>query len=198
MANNTYKKACARIIRALIGALDRLRLLMLRRFYKRYIPSHHLIREHKHLRMFGTRLHDPNLWHLNRRSAAGAMGTGVFVAFIPIPGQMIIAAAAAIWLRVNLPLAVAMVWITNPFTMTPIFYSTYKVGTWMLGSKPRSFAFELSLSWLLERIETVGLPLLVGSLTIGLLSGALVYVSVRIAWRLYVIHRKRRRSARRV
>ena len=36
------------------------------------MPDHKLIREHKHLRIFGSMLHDPNLFHLNRRSVAGA------------------------------------------------------------------------------------------------------------------------------
>jgi hypothetical protein len=95
---------------------------MPRRLLRRYLPDHRRIREHRHLQFFGDRLHDPNLWHLNRRSVAGAMGVGVFVALLPTLGQMAVAAAAAIWLRVNLPLAVAMVWITNPLTMPPIFF----------------------------------------------------------------------------
>ena len=171
-------------------------LIMARQFLKRYLPDHHQIREHKHLRVFGERLHDPNLWHLNRRSIAGAMGAGIFVAFIPIPAQMILAAAAAIWLRVNLPLAVAMVWITNPITMPPVFYGTYKVGAWLLNMPAMPIEFEPSLSWLLHETNALWWPLLLGSLAVGAVLGVTVYGAVRLAWRLYVIRKRRARLRR--
>lgn len=169
---------------------------MARQFLKRYLPDHQQIREHKHLRVFGERLHDPNLWHLNRRSVAGAMGIGVFVAFIPVPAQMILAAAAAIWLRVNLPLAVAMVWITNPITMPPIFYGTYKVGAWLLNMPAKPVEFEPSLSWVLHETNALWWPLLLGSLAMGAVLGVAVYGAVRLAWRLYVIRKRRTRLRR--
>ncbi|MBA1330154.1 ATP-binding protein, partial [Candidatus Endoriftia persephone str. Guaymas] len=88
---------------------------------KRLTPDHEMIRNHRHLQCFGKLLHDANLWHLNRRSAAGAFAVGLFMAFIPVPFQMILAAGAAILFRVNLPLSVALVWVTNPITIPPIF-----------------------------------------------------------------------------
>ena len=46
---------------------------MPRRIIKRYLPDHGKLREHPHLRRFGARLQDGNLWHLNRRSVSGAV-----------------------------------------------------------------------------------------------------------------------------
>ena len=79
---------------------------MPKRLLRKLLPDHRRIREHPHLSRFGARLHDPNLWHLNRRSVAGGTALGLFTSMIPFPGQMIIAAALAIWVRVNLPLFV--------------------------------------------------------------------------------------------
>ena len=125
---------------------------MAKKFVKRYMPDAHKIRHHRHLRFFGTLLHDPNLWHLNRHSVAGAMAVGLFWAFVPIPLQMIPAAALAIWFRVNLPISVALVWLTNPITMPPVFYFNYKLGTWILRRPVEDVTFPVSdvkfeLSW---------------------------------------------------
>ena len=128
------------------------------------MPSHQSIKEQKILALFGTLLHDPNLWHLNRRSASGAFAVGVFFCFWPVPFQMWLAAAAAIPLRVNLPLSVATVWISNPFTMPPIFYSAYLVGTTIMGTPQEDFNFELSWDWVLQSIETIGPAFLLGCL----------------------------------
>jgi uncharacterized protein len=77
---------------------------MPKRLIKRLLPDYDVLRNHKHLQLFGTLLHDANLWHLNRHSASGAFAVGLFMAFIPLPFQMIFAAGAAILFRVNLPL----------------------------------------------------------------------------------------------
>jgi uncharacterized protein (DUF2062 family) len=164
-----------------------------KRFFKRYVPEHHKFKQHPHLRVFGDRLHDPNLWHLNRRSVSGALGVGTFIAFIPLPGQAIMAAAAAIALRVNLPLAVAIIFVTNPITIPPVFYATYRFGAWLLGTPPHPFSIELSLSWLLQETSLIWLPLVVGSLTAGTVLGLLVYGIVRLAWRISVVRRRRSR-----
>ena len=169
---------------------------MPRQFIKRYLPDHKTLRKQKQLQFLGERLHEPNLWHLNRRSVAGAMGVGVFIAFIPILGQMVIAAVAALWLRINLPLTVAAVWLTNPVTMTPMFYFNYKIGIWILDRHPDTFHFNPSFSWLMESTRTILVPLLVGSLVVGTLSGALSYVAVRLAWRYHIINKRRRSKHR--
>jgi len=78
---------------------------MPKKFIKRYLPDHEKIRNHKSLnKIFGTLLHDPNLLHLNRRSVSGAMAVGLFLAFVPLPIQMGLAAGIAILIRVNLPI----------------------------------------------------------------------------------------------
>lgn len=163
---------------------------------KKYTPNHEVIRNHKHLRMFGQLLHDPNLWHMNRRSVSGAFAVGLFWAFIPMPLQMVAAAATAIPTRVNLPISVALVWITNPLTMPPIFYFSYLVGTWLLGTPPSTEGFELSFEYISESMSSIWQPLYFGSLICGLLAALTGYCIMRGLWRLHVVrHLKRRRTA---
>lgn len=122
------------------------------------MPDHDVIKRQKALRVFGNVLYNPNLWCLNRRSAAGAFAVGLFMAFVPLPSQMIMAARLAIVLGVNLPLSIALVWITNPITMPVIFYFTYKLGAWLMGTPAQSFHFELTWEFLLNQMSTIGPP----------------------------------------
>ncbi|PCI22959.1 MAG: ATP-binding protein [Piscirickettsiaceae bacterium] len=160
---------------------------MPKRLIKKYFPDPKTIKEHKHLKVFGSLLHDPNLWHLNRRSFAGALAVGLFIAFIPLPTQMIIAAAAAIIIRVNLPISVATVWVTNPITMPPMFYAAYWVGATLMDIPASAEAFEFSIDALMTSLGTTWKPFLLGCFVLGTASSASGYLLARGIWRWLVI-----------
>ena len=171
---------------------------MPRKLIKRWLPHHTKLREHKHLRLLGKRLHDPNLWHLNRRSAAGAVSLSLFVAWLPIPGQMLVAGLAAVWLRLNLPLSVVGVWVTNPITMPPMFYLAYEFGAWLLNEPIHEVTFELSFRWLAAQLETTSEPFLLGCLVLALVSALLGYGLVRLLWRIHVLRSWQERKQQRL
>lgn len=170
---------------------------MAKKLIRRYLQNPHKIRDHKHLRLFGKLLHDPNLWHLNRRSVSGAAAIGLFMAFVPMPLQMIPAAALAIYFRINLPIAVALVWLTNPFTMAPVFYFCYQLGAWVLQTPVQPVTLELSLEWLTSEFQRVWQPFLLGSLIVSAVSAAAGYFGMRLLWRWHVIRDwEKRKKAR--
>ncbi|GAB4357474.1 MAG: DUF2062 domain-containing protein [Gammaproteobacteria bacterium] len=170
-----------------------------KKFIKRYMPDHHKIRNHKHLSLFGALLHDPNLWHLNRRSVAGAFAMGLFNAFVPVPFQMLLSAAGAIIFRVNLPIAVGLVWITNPLTMPPIFYFSYLVGTWVLGTPVTDVEFAISWEWITAELSAIWKPFLLGCFICGSVAASSGYLLMRGFWRFIVVRdwkARRRQRAR--
>ncbi|MBL4712379.1 MAG: DUF2062 domain-containing protein, partial [Gammaproteobacteria bacterium] len=134
-----------------------------------------------------------NLWHLNRRSVAGAFAVGLFFAWMPIPFQMLLAAGTAIWAGTNLPLSVSIVWLTNPITIPPMFYCAYIVGTWIVGEPITDFNFELTFDWLLNELAAIWKPFLVGCLTLAISSSLLGYAIVSGLWRYLVITRRTKR-----
>jgi uncharacterized protein (DUF2062 family) len=170
---------------------------MPRRFIKRYVPSHEHIHSHKGLRFLRPLLKDPNLLHLNRRSVSGAVGIGLFMAFVPVPFQMVLAALSAVLARVNLPIAVAMVWLTNPITIPPMFYFAYRVGVWLLGTPEHHFHFELSWQWLTESLGAVWEPFLFGCFFVGSVLAVVGSIAVRTLWRLKVQQMWRQRQRQR-
>ncbi|KZN33266.1 DUF2062 domain-containing protein [Pseudoalteromonas luteoviolacea] len=156
---------------------------MAKKTIQRFLPDHNKIKEQKSLKIFGNLLHDANLWHLNRRSARGAFSVGLFFAFIPVPFQMVLAAALAIPFRVNLPLSIALVWITNPLTMPPIFYCSYLVGVFALGQELQPFHFEPTWAWLSQSISTIGPAFMVGSLICACIAAIIGFFGIDYLWR---------------
>lgn len=164
---------------------------------RRWLPTPEQVRAKSGLKFLGALLHDPNLFHLNRHSVSVAFAVGVFTSFLPVPGQMIIAALLALWFRCNLPLSVILVWISNPITMPAMFYSTYKLGAWILGTPPLDFRIELSWEWLTSEVGKIWLPLFFGSLLSGIFFAAVSYFTMQALWRWHVIKRWKIRLAKR-
>ncbi|MGI9293001.1 MAG: DUF2062 domain-containing protein [Pseudomonadales bacterium] len=162
---------------------------MPKKFIQRFIPAPETVARHPSLRWLGDHLHDPNIWHLNRQSVSLAVLIGLFCAFIPLPTQMIFAAILALWLRANLPVAIALVWLTNPVTIPPVFFATYKLGAWMLDIEPLTIQFEASWAWFSAKFAKVWQPLVLGSLCCGVVAGGLGYAVVLRIWRWSVISR---------
>lgn len=170
---------------------------MPKQLLRRYLPSPTVLRKHKSLAPLGNWLHNPEIWHLHRRSVSGAVFVGLFCAFLPIPFQMVVAGALAIVSRVNLPISVALVWISNPLTIGPIFYFCYRLGAWLLNMSESVSGFHLEWQWLLDNWSHIAYPLIFGSLLCGWVVGVSGFVMVRISWRLHVIRRWRDRRERR-
>ncbi|NQY37732.1 MAG: DUF2062 domain-containing protein [Alteromonadaceae bacterium] len=171
---------------------------MPRKTIKRLIPDHNTIKNHKHLQVFGDLLHNPNLWHLNRRSVAKAFAVGLFFAFIPVPFQMILAAAAAILFHANLPLSIALVWLTNPVTMPAIFYFCYIVGTWVLGKQEQAFKFEASWQWVFDSLSTVGPSFILGCGILATVFAIIGYFAIHGLWRYSVAKEWQKRKLKRM
>ncbi|WP_370458216.1 DUF2062 domain-containing protein [Cellvibrio sp. KY-GH-1] len=173
---------------------------MARNLLKRFIPSPAAIKSNPAFHFLGDLLHDPNLFHLNRHSVSVAMFWGLLVAVLPIPGQMPVAAAAALMFRCNLPLAVALTWITNPITMPFFFFITYQMGRLVLQLDPITLTEpQLSWDWLANEFGHLWKPLAAGSIITGLLLGTLGYFLMQLYWRWHVGHnwekRKKKRAA---
>jgi uncharacterized protein len=157
---------------------------MPRKLIKRFMPDPKTIKDNKFMQLFGKVIYDPQLWHLTRLSVSNAFLVGLFCAFLPIPFQMLVAAGGAILFRANIAISVALVWITNPFTMPFLFGLAYFVGLWTTGLDTSDIAFEFSWQW----IAANGVPFLWGCLVCGVIAAILGYLGIRLFWRLHIIN----------
>jgi uncharacterized protein (DUF2062 family) len=169
---------------------------MPRRFFRRV--SNGYLRNDRpwYLKPFDALIAHPAYFAPSRRSIAGAIWTGIFVALLPLPGQTAIALLAALVLRVNLPVAAIATWITNPVTIVPIFYWEYSLGTVILQMAPQPFAIDLSWDWVTNGFVAIWKPLMLGSFITATLVASTAYVVVSIVWRSMVAYRFKRRHKR--
>lgn len=151
------------------------------------VPNRETLRENRTLKPVAHLLQRKELWQINRRSVPSAVFVGLFCAFIPVPSQMLLAAIVAIFMRANLPLSVALVWITNPITMAPMFYFSYQLGAWLLGTEATPLEGSLTFTWLFENLAAISGPLLLGSVLCGWMLGTTGYITARIIWRSKVM-----------
>jgi uncharacterized protein (DUF2062 family) len=180
---------------------------MPKHLFRRYLPSPDRIIALPGMQRFAPHLSDPSLWHLNRRSVAGAMYWGLFCAFLPMPFQIVPAALGAIYFRVNLPLCIALVWLSNPVTLIPILYIAYWLGSSVLGDpmldiRTVTTLFGQLIAWVMQtgdnpftrHSHAVSLwPLLLGLLLEALLASLIGGTITRLLWRWMVIRHWQRR-----
>lgn len=100
---------------------------------KAWLPSPESLRQSKVFGWFAPFLGDHRLWQLNRNALRRGIYVGVLCAFFPLPGQMPLALMGALLTRANVPMSVALTWITNPLTTIPVFWFAYTVGATLLG-----------------------------------------------------------------
>ncbi len=151
--------------------------------YRKYLPTREHVRSIRSLQFLGDVIFEPNLWHLNRHSVSFALFIGLFCCFLPIPFQMVPAVILAVWIRCNIPVTLVCVWLSNPLTVAPMFFATYKLGAWILDRPNEVSRISISWEWLSAQLSTVWAPLLLGSLLTGLAAGSIAFVIARLYWR---------------
>lgn len=175
---------------------------------KKYLPASDKVSEHKLLRWLGPTLTKPSLWQINRRSISLGLAIGVFWGFLIPLAQIPFAAVVAVFMRANLPMAMASTLVTNPFTFAPVYFLAYQFGDWLLGDQSWQLTEEMlaqqmsqisvtSMGWI-ERIGDVAAPLFTGLAIFACAGAVLGYFAVSVIWRLAVVMRYRKRQRRAV
>jgi uncharacterized protein (DUF2062 family) len=154
-----------------------------RKHYKwlRHIPrKKHLAGGRLH-RLLGEEFFAADLWKPTRRGIAGGLALGLLVGLTPTMGvQLFIAGICAYALKVNIPVALASTFITNPLTAAFIYPLEYELGLRLAGAPELS---ELAgYSGMLRNFVRHAKPLWVGSLVAGSVLAATAYGLVSLLW----------------
>jgi len=118
---------------------------------------------------------------INRKSVSRGVLVGLFWGFIPMPMQMLGVMAMTPFLRFNVPVAISMVWLSNPFTMPPMYYMEYLTGNLILG-KEGIEDIELTMEWFSENWDAIVIPLYTGAAFYSIVASSLVYFLINRLW----------------
>ena len=169
---------------------------------ERFLPTRDAITQSRLLRWLGPRIHDPLLWHVNRRSVARGVAMGVFFGLMIPIAQIPAAAIASLLLRGNLWIAAVSTLVSNPLTYGPLYYFAYRLGAGVIGARtpanltaddverPMRMIDSLAQAW--TWITGIGQPLLLGMLIMAVTGAFIAYWGTQLVWRMRVTAKWRR------
>jgi len=123
----------------------------------------------------------PEFLQANRKMISRGVFIGLFIAFIPMPMQMAAVLLVMPFIKFNVPIAIAMCWLSNPFTMPPMYYMEYLTGSFFLGSEISHV--EMTLNWFSDNIDDIFIPLYTGTLFYSTVGSLSAYWAVNHFWK---------------
>ena len=166
------------------------RTRLLRRWWRR-LPRRANLHRYPGVKRFAQQAQKyPELWQFKGRPVRLALYTGCALALLPTPGlQILIAIVVGILIRANLTVMVGTQFLTNPFTIGPLWWAAHTLGRLVqdwFGVQPAVEATEVA--W--QTVEAVA----IGTLGVGLAMAAfidLLWCAMR--WEVQWLHRRHRR-----
>jgi uncharacterized protein (DUF2062 family) len=164
----------------------------LRQRLREQMPTPDQLARQRWLRPIAHRLSERGLWHANPESLARGVAIGLFWAFVLPFAQVLFAAAHCVWWRANIPIAAAITFITNPFTIGGWLYLAYRLGSWFVPARAELATAE---GWVAQ-LQALGWPTVVGMGLFATVGAAGGYLLVHAGSRLWLHWRLARRSQR--
>lgn len=132
---------------------------------------------------------------INRKSISRGVLIGLFWGFIPMPMQMLAVLAVTPFIKFNVPIAISMVWLSNPITMPFMYYMEYQTGNFLLGNSSLE-NIELTLNWFSINWDKIITPLYVGTIPYSLGVSTIIYLIINKLWINSVKEEKVKRKKR--
>ena len=176
----------------------------------RTIPTRESLERNRFLKPFAHRLLRSELWRFTRRSVPRGVALGLFVGVMIPLAHFVVAAFLAVFIRANIPSALAATFIGFPVIYLALLALAYKIGEFLLhvdamtGIQPLGETMQSiqasqigQTGHLLQRLTGAGLDAAVGLLVIASVLASVGYVVSGVFWRWWVARRRRTRLAAR-
>lgn len=159
---------------------------------KAALPTRDELAAQPWLKPIAHRVLDRKLWTAQHESVARGVAVGVFWAFALPFAQIVAAAAHCVWWRANIPVAAAITFVTNPFTVGFWLYLAYQVGGLFIDAPPPVSNGQASsvLQWL----SAIGWPTVLGMGLFAVGGAVAGYALVKVIWRMRLALKLRSRG----
>ena len=165
-------------------------------------PSREGLERNRFVRPFAHRVLRSDLWRFNRRSVPRGIALGLFVGILIPFAHSAVAALTAVFVRANVPIAIATTWTSNPATWVIIFPLAYRIGEGLLhhdrmtGVAPISETMQSTgYDHLLQRLTGAGIETALGLFVIAAVVSALGYIVTIFGWRWWIARKRTSRLA---
>ena len=118
---------------------------------------------------------------VNRKSITKGIFIGLFWGFIPMPMQMLAVLSMTPFFKFNVPIAISMVWLSNPLTMPFMYYMEYQTGNFIL-NRDGLENIDLTLTWFSDNWDNILVPLYIGTIPYSIFVSALIYFIINRLW----------------
>ena len=169
-------------------------------WFERKMPSREELAGNRLLAPIAHRFLSPELWRFTRRSVPRGVALGLFAAFIIPLGQIFLAAFMALPARANVPLAVLVTFVTNPFTFPFWVVIANRVGAIVLnidaamGGLANEQLASGRWAWLIDWFQAAGLTVF-GFVVLAVVSSTVGYLVSGVVWRVITTRRRAKRLA---
>ena len=167
-----------------------------------HVPTREELERNRWIRPFAHRVLRSDLWRFNRRSVPRGIALGLFVGILVPFAHSVVAALSAVFVRANVPVAIAATWSSNPATWVVIFPAAYKIGRFLLHLDAMTKVQPITETMqstgsdhLLERLTGAGIETAFGLFVLATVLASLGYVVTGFGWRWWIGRKRRNRLA---
>ncbi len=156
----------------------------------RFLKHPRKLRQRPAMRWFARHFLDKRVWKPTQHTFSGGVAVGTFITLQLLPIQMPAATILSAIFRVNIPIAIALCWLSNPFTLVFIAWVEYVIGKWFLAFYttvpatpfPTHLPDSMVDAWIVLKEHAP--VVLVGGIILGALAAPLSYLASWFTWEI--------------
>ncbi len=156
----------------------------------RFLKHPRKLRHSRVMRWFARHFLDKHVWKPTQHTLSGGMAVGMFITLQLLPIQMPAATILAAIFRVNIPIAIAMCWVSNPFTVPFMAWLEHAIGKWVLSLYttvpttpfPTHLPESIVDAWVVLKEHAP--VMLVGGIILGAIVALVSYIATWSVWEI--------------